>query len=118
MTTWHTILGRSAFEHFPCVPEGIDVGTYAISYFCSSDETPECKISELCPLRPIYEEYRALRAVAVAFFVRVDGSEPTPERVLKGLRGLRDKELEGAKGWDYYDGLVKAVEKLEALETE
>ena len=73
MSLWHTILGREMMEHFPCVPEGIDVGMNAIGYFCSSDETPECKIAKLCPLRPIYEEYEAMRAVVIAV---LGGSTP------------------------------------------
>ncbi len=66
MSLWHTIRGRETMEHFPCVPEGVDVGMNAIDYFCSLDETPECKIADLCPLRPIYEEYQALRSVVEA----------------------------------------------------
>ncbi len=73
MSLWYTIRGRETMEHFPCVPEGIDVGMNAISYFCSSDETPECKIADLCPLRPIYEEYMAMRAVVEAV---LGGSTP------------------------------------------
>ena len=73
MSLWHTIRGRETMEHFPCVPEGIDVGMNAIGYFCSSEETPECKIAELCPLRPVYEEYQALRAVVQAV---LGGSTP------------------------------------------
>lgn len=73
MSLWHTILGRETMEHFPCVPEGIDVGMNAISYFCSAEEAPECRIADLCPLRPIYEEYLALRAVVQAV---LGGSTP------------------------------------------
>ena len=66
MSLWYTIRGRETLDHLPCVPEGIDVGMNAISYFCSAEETPECKIGELCPLRPIYEEYMILRDVVEA----------------------------------------------------
>ena len=66
MSLWYTILGRETLDHLPCVPEGIDVGMNAISYFCSAEEAPECKIADLCPLHPIYEEYMAMRAVVKA----------------------------------------------------
>ena len=81
MSLWHTILGRETMEQFPCVPEGIDVGMNAINYFCSSEETPECKIAELCPLRSIYEEYQALRAVVMA-----ELSRATPQGLASAYR--------------------------------
>ncbi len=85
VSLWHTILGRETMEHFPCVPKGIDVGMNAIGYFCSSEETPECKIAELCPLRPIYEEYMVLRAVVEAELARA-----TPKAKAESNRRLAD----------------------------
>lgn len=83
VSLWHTIRGRETLDHFPCVPKGIDVGMNAISYFCSAAETPECKIADLCPLRPIYEEYRALRAV-----VKSELAGTTSKQTAKGYRKM------------------------------
>ena len=112
MSKWHTILGRETMEHFPCVPEGIDVGMNAIDYFCSSEETPECKIAELCPLRPIYEEYMAM-CVALKAALTNDwtGHVTTPKSKAEHYRNLsqiptdqessRSKELrEWAAAWE------------------
>jgi len=85
VSKWHTIRGRETLDHLPCVPEGIDVGMNAISYFCSSEEAPECKIADLCPLRPIYEEYMVLRDVVAA---ELDGA--TPEAKAASNRRLAD----------------------------
>ncbi len=64
MSKWDKIVKRTILHDFPCTPEGCDVG--AIIHFCTSEDTPDCEIEERCPLRPIYEEYLALRAVVEA----------------------------------------------------
>jgi len=117
VSLWHTIRGRETMEHFPCVPEGIDVGMNAISYFCSSEEMPECKIADLCPLRPIYEEYEAMRTVVIA-----ELAGATPQGLASRYRTFSMATLlpkwqkgRAIKRADAWEGLA---EKLEAIEAE
>lgn len=62
MGKWATIQGRQMLHNFPCVPEGCDSNRVEI-HFCASGLTPDCEIEDVCPLRPIYEEYMRLRDV-------------------------------------------------------
>ncbi len=60
---WETIQGRDTLEAFPCVAELSIPGLMCC--YGESGEGDSCS-DPACPLRPIYEEYLALRAVVEA----------------------------------------------------
>jgi len=102
---WETIKARTMLHNFPCTSEGLDYRLGEI-HFCVSSDTPACEIEEICPLRPIYEEYRKLRAV-----VEAESLQMAPGEVVAVYRRLAAKEGNPQQAAKWRD-LAKAWEGI------